>query len=473
MKRPLRVFVAGAVACVVVLASLAYTETLSASRRPPSTSALTAEFVNESGNGPHPFGFVSNFEDLQLDGWTPLLGSAHVVTNPSYEGEPVLESKAGPLLPQVDLVTRGFGQADPFLSFQAEVHAAAHARGFVGLAGSAGPIAVIGVGSGSVWAGPSLGAARVIAPIPANTAQPAGWVYLLANVYEKGGGSHAKWVMDVYVDRTDRVARVALPVPDAGAYRDALIVTLTGTVDYTNIIFTSYQIPTTAPLSIYNPMDGYGQGMGLWVRLLPAFTLLSASFTLSNWSSPEVGVLSFQINAMNRVGTVQPACEGFFQLGIDVDPGGKIAPWYVRGNNCNPHYFGHTGPGGSWAGFASPPGTKLKLSILDEPLDHAIVFNITDISVKGPDRYWSAAIPYDGTEFFSTFTQLEWQPSSSYPIDRYFFSGTMSHLDIAGGNLSNPRPLSAAYMLPIVIDAPPSWNLGYYSGAAAGYSQIG
>ena len=104
---------------------------------------------------------------------------------------------------------------------------------------------------------------------------------------------------------------------------------------------------------------------------------------------------------------------------------------------------------------------------------HRLVYRIVDWSVRGVDRYWNASVPYHGGEFFSTFTQVEWQPSSTYPIADYFFNGSLSHLTINGGKLSRATPLSAWYMLPIVLDAPPSWNLYYYDAAWGGYFQRG
>ena len=51
---------------------------------------------------------------------------------------------------------------------------------------------------------------------------------------------------------------------------------------------------------------------------------------------------------MNYIGTVDSTCHGFFQLGVDLDPGGYIAPGTVPGTNCVAHYFGH---GYFWTGF--------------------------------------------------------------------------------------------------------------------------
>lgn len=424
-----------------------------------------------ASNLPGKFAFVSNFEDHRFDGWTVSKGAASVSAYPSYAGEPVLRSWAGRDPPQVDRTSMGFIRNDTWLSFQADVRPGFDGVGFVGLDGPSGPVAVVGVGEDQVWAGPTPASAVAICPVPTGTAQPAGWVYLLANVFQKSSGGRAYWTMSVFVDQTAAAARRGIGVPDAGQYDGAVLETERGIVDYTNLIFTTYQIALLAPYSIYNPMDGYGQGMGLNVRLLPAFTTLSAAFTLENWSVPVHGILSFQINAMNYIGTVGTSCRGFFQIGIDLDPAGKIAPWYVP-HGCNPYYFGHTGPQGAWTGFRSPSGTHLSLSIRDDTRDQVIDFRIVDWSVSGKDRYWNASIPYSGTLFYSTFTQVEWQTYSGYPIDAYHFNGTMQGLTVSGGDLSWPMRLSSEYMLPIVLDAPPSWNLYYYNDVTAGYPQV-
>jgi hypothetical protein len=52
---------------------------------------------------------------------------------------------------------------------------------------------------------------------------------------------------------------------------------------------------------------------------------------LGSWNVPETGILSFQINAINCYGATYYSCVGFFQLGMDIDPDGHIAPWYVEG----------------------------------------------------------------------------------------------------------------------------------------------
>ncbi len=426
--------------------------------------------------GPGSFAFVANFEDGALDGWTAASGSARVVTTPNYNGEPALRSTAKSVGPQIDLAgsSSGVVAGDTFVSFQADVNPGS-GTGFVGLADASGfPVAVIGVGGGYVWAGANPAQATVVEPIPTGTAQPAGWVYLSANVYATTlKNKSTAWVMDVFVDRTDVVAASQVSVPNAGGYAAALLETTSGTVYYTNTILANYQIPVQIPG--YNNMDGYGQGSGLLVQLLPSFTTLTATMTLSSWDTPQTGILSFQINAMNYYGTTRSSCKGFFQLGVDLDPSGYIAPWYVDGTNCIAHYFGNSNSGAISSGFPSPPGTTLELTIQDQPAANQIFFQIVDTApgVAAADRYWNATIAYGGTPFYGSYTQVEWQPCcSNYPISDYAFSGALTNLAISGGSVAAPTALEAQYMLPFALDLPPSWNLNYYDSSVAGYQQV-
>ena len=420
------------------------------------------------------FAAVTNFEDLHLDGWTAVHGTATVSTTVEYEGEPSLASTGGATLGQLDRMSRNFVTGDAALSFQVVVNYAAGGNGFVGLGAKGVAVAVVGVGSGSIWAGATPRSSTAVATIPTSgTAQPAGWVDLMVylNATHPAAPQSFPWMMSVYVDRTDVAATTSVSLPGAGNYTGAVIDTLHGTLDYTDLTFTTYQIPIT--IAGYNNMDGYGQGSSLLVSLLPAFTTLSANLTLSNWSEPQGGILGTQINAMNRPGTIRSTCRGFFQLGVDINPGGRIAPWYVPGVNCVATYFA-TNSTRSNGGFVTPVGTQLGLSITDNGAAASITFRIVDYSVSGAHRYWNATIAYTGTEFFGAYTQLEWQPCcSKFPIASYFFNGSFSHLRIDGGNLTAPRSLPASYMLPFALDVPPSWNFGFYDAATASYSQVG
>jgi hypothetical protein len=422
------------------------------------------------------FAFVSNFEDFSTDGWQAVQGTAKVVNNPTYNGEPALKSSATTKAAQVDLTvnspTQQIVPGGSFVSFQVVLKAGSVGTGFFGLADSSGaPLATIGIGGGYVWAASGSGVAQKVEPIPSGTAQPSGWVYVTANVYNASSANDpsAGWTMQVFVDRTDVVA-ATIAVPSAGSYATGIMMTTHGTVYYSNAIITSADIPTYLPG--YNNMDGYGQGSGLEVALLPAFTLLTADMTLTSWNTPQLGILSFQINAMNYYGTTRNSCVGFFQLGVDLDPNGTIAPWYVPGVNCFAHYFLTSSNPAVQSGVATPPGSHLTLTISDVPAMNAIVFQIVDHTIR---RTWSATVPYSGTEFYGSYTQIEWQPCcSNFPISDYYLDGTLYHMAISGGSVTGSVPLSQPYMIPFILDAPPSWNFNYYVNPPyAGYEQIG
>ncbi len=420
------------------------------------------------------FAFVSTFEDLQADGWRALEGSFTVQNRPSYAGEPSLVSSAGDH-PQLDLATRGIVVGQPFLSIQGEIHTGPGASGFIGLGASGAPVLLIGVGGGQIWAGPGVTHLSDLGPVPRGTAQPPGWTYVTANVYRVNGANStaAKWRMDVFVDQTAFPATVGLSVPAAGRYTEALILTTAGQVAYTDYILTTYEIAEAlndqfAP----NPSDGYGQGSGVLVTLLPHFDTLSGTIRLANWNVPRTGILSVQINAMNPGGADYATCHGFFQLGVDLDPNGHIAPWYVP-KACNPFYFQESQIGVVSSGFPSPPGTVLTLTIERVPALQEIVFTLIDHNVSAPDARWTATIPYTGPAFVAAYTQIEWQSSSKVPVSRYFFNGSFANLRITGGNLSVPVRLGPEYMIPFAVGVPPSWNFFYYERSVGGYAQVG
>ena len=455
---------------LLLLPALPFGITASAAGLPEFHAARAAP---ATASVPGAFAVVTNFEDLKLDGWIQAVGTAAVTTSVEYEGEPSLASSSRHAGPQVDRDSRGFVTGDGALSFQAAVNYASGGSGWVGLMDLGTPVAVVGVANGTVRAGATPMTVTSVAPIPTSgTAQPSGWVDLMVSLSASNPASprSAPWLMTVYVDRTD-VAAGSVTLPGAGNYTGGMLMTAHGTVYYTNVIFTTYAIPITIPG--YNNMDGYGQGSGLLVSLLPAFTTLSADLTISNWSVPQGGILGTQINAMDRAGTTLSTCRGFFQLGIDLNPGHKIAPWYVPGVNCVATYFA-TNSTHSNGGFVTPKNSHLSFSITDNAPARTLTFQIIDHSVTGADRYWNATIPYTNSEFYGTYTQIEWQPCcSTHPISSYFFNGSFSHLRISGGNVTAPAGLSAEYMLPFALDVPPSWNFGYYDAASASYSQVG
>jgi hypothetical protein len=435
-----------------------------------SVRSLTADAPSLAGS----FAFVSTFEGLRADGWRALQGTFAVQSRPSYSGEPELVSSAGDSH-QLDVATVDIVPGQPFLSIQTVIHPGPGATGFIGLGSHGRPVVLLGVGGGRVWVGTDLGDLSNLGPIPAGTAQPSGWTYLTANVYQVAASNQtaAMWEIDVFVDQTAVPIVVGFSVPSAGRYTEALILTTHGQVAYTNYILTTYEIAEAlnnqfAP----NPSDGYGQGSGVLVTLLPQFNTLTSTIRLANWNIPKTGILSVQINAMDPGAAHYPTCRGFFQLGVDLDPHGHIAPWYVP-KGCNPFYFGESQIGVISAGFASPPGTVLSLTIERLPAQKEIVFTLVDHNVSAPNARWTAAIPYTGPAFVASYTQIEWQSTSPVPVSRYFFNGSFANLRIAGGNLSGPVRLGPEYMIPFAVGVPPSWNFYYYDRSTAGYSQVG
>ncbi|MBX8643826.1 MAG: hypothetical protein KIY12_03770 [Thermoplasmata archaeon] len=425
------------------------------------------------------FALVSYFTNgggYSTYGWVSLSGPTNRVdltSKPDYFGEPSLQVPSGTFLVNTDNVTQG----DQFVSFQAAVYSNGNSA-FVGLVSSNGEfVSLIEVKGDAVFAGEDMQSLGLIGYLPQNSVYPAGWSYVTANVFNSSTSKQFMWTMQVFVDGSSNIL-ASISTPAAYQYSGIVIGAASTSshlheqdVSYfTDIIFTSYQIPIYLPG--YNPMEGYGQGSGLLVNLLPAFTILHADMVLGSWNVPETGILSFQINAMNYYGTTRSSCVGFFQLGVDIDPNGHIAPWYVEGTNCIAHYFLNSNNPAVQSGFYTPPGTLLSLSIVDQPSNGTIFFQIVDYSATSQYKYWNATIPYTGTAFYSTYTQLEFQPSSTYPIQDYYFNGTL--YSIAYGNsYSTLKTLNGSYMLPFILNAPPSWSFAYYDSSISGYQQIG
>jgi hypothetical protein len=417
------------------------------------------------------FSFVSNFESFTLEGWQSIMGSSpSIVESPNYSGEPSLGSSASSGT-QKDYADRGFVAGLDSLSFQVAIDPSeAASTGYFGLASDYGSnltfVAVVGVKDGMIVAGNNIKNSVPIERIPTNTAYPRGWAYVTAYV---SNNASTGWVMQVYVDRTDLIA-ANVSVPDARFYSGALIETMIDTVYYADIIVTSIEIPITIPG--YNNMQGYGEGSGLLVSLLPAYYNLTARMTLNSWSVPQDNILSFQINAMNMTGTTSSTCVGFFQLGVDINTNGRIAPWYVPGVNCEAHYSWpnqNNGPG--IGGIHSPLGTKLILSIIFRPADSAIEFKIVDLSTN---QSFVKYISYSGEAFYSTYTQMEFQPCcNAFPITSYKLNGELYNMQITTVKDSLAQSLPAGYMIPFSLDAPPSWDFTYYQNSISGYFEMG
>ncbi|HLH85523.1 MAG TPA: hypothetical protein VKU79_01495, partial [Thermoplasmataceae archaeon] len=303
--------------------------------------------------------------------------------------------------------------------------------------------------------------------VPQTPAYKGGWIYVSGNLMNTSTHKSFNWTLQLFVDQTISIfANISCPL---GYEYSAIELNSTyGIAYFTDIVFTSYEIPIYLPG--YNNMEGYGQGSGLLVQLLKPFTILHANMILHNWNTLENGILSFQINAMNYYGATRSTCVGFFQLGIDLDPNGTIAPWYVAGTNCIAHYFLHSMNPAVQPGFPTPNNTRLGLTIIDNISGKHIFFQIIDYSVQGNDRYWNATIPYNGTLFYATYTQMEFQPVAESQILNYHFNGTLYNMTY-GNSFSSMTMLNNSYMLPFTLDAPDTWSLTYYNGEA-GYTQI-
>lgn len=403
------------------------------------------------------FAFVDNFENLKLSPWSVLSGAKPTVGfqgNSNYSGEPTLTSSASRGL-QFDYVFGMIGRNEPWLSLQVAIDAGKSSSGFFGLSTTDHVVvALVGVQNGTVVAGSNLASLTSIEKVPKKTAQPPGWVYFAVNV----SLTPSTPTMTVFVDSTQKAA-ATVNVPNARRYADLTIETTFGSVHYSDII------ATTNPIAIvikgYNNMEGYGQGSALYVTTLPEFDNYTATMTLDSWSVPQSGILSFQINAMNLTGTVNSTCTGFFQLGLSLDTGNNITPWYVPGKNCESTNFVNS--------VSTPPGSTLELSILWESSAHKILFRIVDTTIGVT---WQHAISYKGGGFYGAYTQMEFQPCcNNHPIADYALTGSLSDMVVTELN-GTVSPLSAGYMLPFLLDAPPSWDLTPYFGATASYVQI-
>lgn len=435
----------------------------------PMLEELQAPRASTTGS----FAYVSEFTsggNYNSYGWNLISGkSPRIAVNGGYFGEPYLNMKQEAYLISTENVTPG----DQFVSFQFAANSQSGTPVFSIINGNGKSVAAVEISGNTVYAGANPESLQQYGTIPSGGVYSNGWAYITANVMNTTS-THSKtvsWSMQLFVDGSSKIfANVS--VPHAYQYIGLMIGSVSGSAEITNIVFSSYEIPIYIPG--YNPMEGYGQGSGLLVNLLSPFTVLHANMVINNWNVPEVGILSYQINAMNYYGTTTSSCVGFFQLGIDLNPNGTISPWYVPGVNCFAHYFLNSMNPAVQPGFKTPNGSILTLNIIDQPANKTMLFQIIDqsVSTASGDRYWNATIAYNGTEFYGTYTQLEFQPSSAYPISDYYFNGSLYNMGY-GNSLADLTPLNNSYMLPFVLDAPPTWSLTYYGSNTAGYNQIG
>jgi hypothetical protein len=408
------------------------------------------------------FTFVANFENKSLAGWQTVSGSApKIQTRVNYSGEPALRSVGTSTVPQIETDKDGFVRGDSGWSLEAALRSTATSAGYFGLGVPGHQFGlVIGVRSGMIVAGGNLSNLTVLEPVPVHTAYPAGWVYLTA-----GWDYPSTDMFVVSVDGSSSPPFVAHD-PNALNATSVELETTSGTVYYTDLMVTTDYIPGYFPG--FNNMTLYGEGSGSNVELLPTYNELSATMTLGSWSVPKSHDISWQINAMNISNARNDGCSGFFQLGVDLDSAGHIAPWYVNGDgsdNCQANYWPGNWPG---PGTVTPAGTVLELTIHYEKPSHTIVFKIVDLNLS---KTWTHSIPYSGPAFVAASTQFEAQPQFSSTIAKYKMKGWMTGVDITpvGGTA---EVLSAQYMTPILENSPPTWDETFYNASIGGYELI-
>ncbi len=412
------------------------------------------------------FEFVSEFssgENFSNYGWlsTTSISGSFITDQPNYFGEPSLAVGNGSTL----LSNRNITGGDQSVSFQFAVYAR-NGSGTFAITNYSGEGVLSILVSGTNISINALGSSSNIErSISVGSIVDNGWILVTGNLFVT---NQTDWTAQLFVGKTISVF-ANISVPFGGSYAGIKLNTSKGVVYFTNIIFTSYRMAVFLPG--YNNMEGYGQGSGFLVNLLHPFTVLHSDFNLSNWSVPTYATLSFQMNAMNLSGAENQTANGFFQLGIDLDPNGRIAPWYVGGKYAIATYFKNHPSSDFMPGFTTPNNTALGLTIQYLPSEKLVLFQIVDYTVTGEMRYWNASVPYDGPEFCSAYTQIETSSMSASQLSEYRFNGSMSNISY-GSDITNLIPFNNSYMLPFSVDTPSTWSLTYYNDGMSGYRQV-
>lgn len=408
------------------------------------------------------FNVTSSYEDY---GWSLVDGTPPppVSGTPNYYGEPSLAIQNGTTL----FSSRNVVTGDKLVSFQFAINSS-NGNGSFSITNATGSkIATMSENNTTFSVSVPDGTPAISADIPPSYSHQ-GWTVVTGNLFNYSSGNVTGWRLQVFVDNTTTLfANVS--DPSGYSYSGIEISASRGMVYFTNIIFTSYRLALFIPG--YNNMEGYGQGSGALVSLLQPFTILHANFLLYNWSVARYSTLSFQINALNLTAAETQTAEGFFQLGVDLDPNGRIAPWYVPGKNAIAIYYNNHPNPDYMPGFNTPNNTLLGLTIQYLPQDQRIFFQIIDYSVNNQYRFWNTSIYYNGPEFYATYTQLETSSMNGTQLNEYRFNGTMFDLSY-GSSILDMIPLNSSYMLPFSIDSPGTWSLTYYSDATSGYRQV-
>ncbi|MEM0128371.1 MAG: hypothetical protein QXO03_04720 [Thermoplasmatales archaeon] len=403
------------------------------------------------------FSVGSNYSSL---GWKLTSGDQPVVTSSKMSGgQPSL------FLPQGSEIasSRSFPPGDRLLSFQFAVKAWSGTFVFSIVNSSLQNILSISLQAASLSAISGNETKRI--GIQGSAAESGGWLLIQGTTFENISTSNGSWNLELFSGGND-VPLANISIRDMSSYSGLTVSSLNGSAYLSDVIFTSDPIALTLPG--YNIMEGYGQGSGDIAQLLGPFTVLRADIILYNWSSASFGAMSLQINALNYSASLNPTAKGFFQVGIDLDPAGSIAPWYVSGTNAIAVYFPNFYNPDFMPGIQSPNGTRLSLSIEYLTARHLVLMQVIDYSVGRQFEFWNASVQYSGPPFYSAYTQLEL--SSSVSPDKY--SGHFLIYNITYGNsLESMQPFAPDYELPYSINAPSNWHIGPYNFTINGYSE--
>ncbi len=431
----------------------------------PALTAKHHSLITQFGGG---FAFISEFTsggNYSNYGWKLICGTEAPIISYSttYFGEPSLALTEGTSIATHRNIVEGFHS----VSFQYAMRIPGESGTFEVTSSSGMSVASVTVAGGTAYIGTNPEVAPVAKSIPNSDLLSGGWLLVSGNLFQNNSGSNLPWTFQVFLGGTDSVFG-EISAPLGSDYSGIELSSGDGSAYFTDVIVSNEQIGFIQQGQ--NSMEGYGQGSGSLFSLMQPFDTVRADVLLNNWTSSLFGVFSIQINVMNYTGALNPTGIGFFQLGVDLDPNGLIAPWHVNGVNEVAMYFpDHIGPT-DFPGFSTPNGTILQLTIFYNTSAHDILFQIVDESIWGSGRYWNAVIPYSGPPFYAAYTQMEASAVNMTQTTGFGFSGEM--FNISYGQVPNYlTPFNSSYMVPYFINTPNSWNLGYYNQSISGYSQ--
>jgi hypothetical protein len=413
------------------------------------------------------FDYVSLFNsgtNIADYGWNLESGTKipPITGNPSFMGEASLSLAAGTVV----ATDRNVVPNDPVVSFQFAVDSAIGAGMFAVTNSSGRIIASVSV-SGDLVSVSSF-AGHVARIFQGGLEEMQTWLLITGNLVNLGSFLEPSWMLQVFVDGTSNVF-ANLSAPYGNTYSGIELASLSGTVYFSDIIFASYEIGRNIPG--YNVMEGYGEGSGSLASLLPPFDIISADIVLDNWSSVQYDTFSIQINVMNYTGATNPTSNGFFQLGIDLDPGGVIAPWHVNGKDAIAEYYPENVNNYFMPGFKTPCKSIIQMTIYYEMEKRTILFQIVDENITGNERWWNASMEYDGPPFCAAYTQLEISGFTPSGINSFSFNGSISNVSF-GTLPSGLEPLNSYYMTPYMINTPNSWQMGFYDDKSSSYFEF-